>query len=175
MTCEDFETLPLGSKITDYLLNPVFTNTWQPPNGDFWGSKFVLANGIPYDGGFAEIVKAGRAGGTGQGVMINNMNLCFSAGFGQVLKQIRFAFGEYGGNLNLMINRQFIPRQFIPFSNFRDLDGKTIAGVKVNVLSGGYGNDAGEIEFTGEIKDQRWWGQLSIGGQELWIDNLCWK
>jgi len=170
MPCETFESLALGSGITVYLLNPVYNNTFQPPAGDFWGAKFVWANGNSTDAGYARIDNRGRAGGAGHEVMINNINLCFSANFGQVLKHIRFAFGEYGGNLNLMINRQFVN-----FGNFKDIHGQTIGGVKVHVLSGGTGNDEGVIEFRGAIHDQRWWGHLAIGGQELWIDDFCWE
>jgi hypothetical protein len=47
--------------------------------------------------------------------------------------------------------------------------------VKVNVVSGGGGNDKGVVEFTGKITDDRWWGHLGIGGQELWIDDFCWE
>ncbi len=170
MRCEKFDSLPVGSQITAYLLNPAPNNTWQPPNGDFWGAKFVSANGNSTDTGYARITRAGHARGSGLEMMVNNINLCFSANFGQVLKRITVAFGEYGGNLNLMINRQFVN-----FSNFRDIHGQTIGGVKVNVVTGGAGHDSGQIEFTGDIYDQRWWGHLALGGQELWLDNLCWE
>lgn len=170
MQCETFDSLPLGSQIIAYFLNPVPNNTWQPPNGDFWGAKFVSANGNSTDTGYARIVNRRRAGGSGHEVRVNNITLCFSANFGQVLKHIKFAFGEFGGNLNLMINRQFVN-----FRNFKDIHGQIIGGVNVNVLSGGAGNDSGAVEFTGTINDQRWWGHLAIGGQELWIDDFCWE
>lgn len=170
MQCETFDSLTLGSRITVHFLNPVPNNSWQPPNGDFWGAPFIWANGISTTTGFAQIDKKLLAGGSGLEVTINNINLCFGANSGQVLKRIKFAFGEYGGNLNLMINRQFVN-----FANFKDIHGKVIGGVKVKVLSGGAGNDKGTIEFTGTINDQRWWGHLAIGGQELWIDDFCWE
>src|SRR5262249_57871068 len=119
MQCETFDTLPLGSQLGVYLLNPVPANTWQPPNGDFWGAAFVWANNISTTAGFARIDNRKRAGGTGKDVLIHNINLCFAVNFGQVLKRIKFLFGEYGGNLNLMINRQFVN-----FQNFRDIHGQ---------------------------------------------------
>jgi hypothetical protein len=170
MQCETFDSLALGSQITVFFLNPVPHNTWQPPNGDFWGATFVWANSISTDKGYARIGNRGRAGGTGREVRVNNINLCFGANFGQVLKHIKFAFGEYGGNLNLMINRQFVN-----FQNFKEIHGQIIGGVKVNIVRGGTGNDSGEIELIGTINDQRWWGHLAIGGQELLIDNFCWE
>jgi len=170
MQCETFDTLALGSQITVYALNPIPGNTFQPPNGDFWGSGFVWANGVSTNAGFARISNKKLAGGTGNEVTVNNINLCFGANMGQVLKRITFKFGEYGGNLNLMLNRQFVN-----FKNFLDINGQLIGGVKVNVTSGGTGQDFGTIEFLGTIKDQRWWGHLAIGGQELWIDDFCWE
>ncbi|MEZ4684125.1 MAG: hypothetical protein R2932_58940 [Caldilineaceae bacterium] len=170
MQCETFDTLALGSQLTVYFLNPVYSNTWQPPNGDFWGANFVWGNGNSTDAGFARISNRGLSGGTGHEVTINNINLCFGANTGQVLQHIKFAFGEYGGNLNLTINRQFVN-----FGNFKEIHGTIIGGVKVNVLSGGGGNDKGQIEFVGTINDQRRWGHLAIGGQELWIDDFCWE
>lgn len=170
LRCESFDTLPLGSQIGVFMLNPVPANNWQPPNGDFWGGPFVWSNNISTNNGFARISQAGRAGGSGREVTVNNLALCFGANFGQILKRIRFSFGEYGGNLNLMLNRQFVN-----FGNFQQIHGQVIGGVKVKVLSGGAGNDMGKIEFTGKITDQRWWGHLAIGGQELWIDDFCWE
>lgn len=170
MNCETFDTLIVGSQLSVYFLNPVYSNTWQPPNGDFWANRFVWADGTSTDKGFAQVDNGGRAGGTGNEVQINNINLSFGANMGQVLRRIKFSFGEYGGNLNIIINGQLIN-----FSNFKEIHGQLIGGVRVNVISGGDGNDTGEIEFYGTIKDQRWWGHISIGGQELWIDDFCWE
>lgn len=170
MRCETFDTLALGSQITVHALNPVPTNTFQPPNGDFWGAGFVDSKGGSNNGGFARITNTLRAGGSGNEVMVNNICLCFSAGFGQVLQRITFAFGEYGGNLNLVLNGRFVN-----FNNFLDIDGQLIQGVRVKVVSGGGGQDMGKIDFMGPINDQMWWSHLAIGGQELWIDDWCWE
>ena len=142
MPSETFDSLPLGSTITPYLLSPVPGNTCQPPNGEFWGATFVWTNGISTNTGYARIQNKGAAGGSAHEVVVNNINLCFGAKPCQVLEGIQFNFGEYGGNLNLMINRQFVN-----FSNFQDIHGQIIGGVKINVLSGGRGNDSGEVGF----------------------------
>ncbi|MBC23463.1 MAG: hypothetical protein CMJ32_06050 [Phycisphaerae bacterium] len=68
-------------------------------------------------------------------------------------------FGEYGGNINLAING--VPANF---HNFIDIHGAVIGGVTVNVISGGYGNDCGTVEFLGTIQGMR------IGGRDMWID-----
>ena len=47
--------------------------------------------------------------------------------------------------------------------------------VMVN-LSGGNGNDKGQVEFVGHMVDQAGGrGQLAVGGQELWIDDICFR
>ena len=93
MPCETFDSLALGSQIIVYFLNPVYSNTWQPPNGDFWGAKFVWVNGNSTDTGYARIDNKKHAGGSGHEVRVNNINLCFGANTGQVLRHIKFAFG----------------------------------------------------------------------------------
>src|SRR5262245_11003152 len=110
-----------------------------------------------------------HAGGAGNEINVNNIMLSVSRGFGATLQKIRLSFGEYGGNLNLSV-----ANKFVNVSNFADIAGTTINGVTVNLLSGGGGNDMGEIEFTGNMIDQAsGLGQFSIGGQELYIDNIC--
>ena len=83
---------------------------------------------------------------------------------------MRFAFGEYGGNINLSINDK--DRNV---DNFAALHNTTLGGVAIHVLSGGNGNDSGVVEFVGPLNGQSALrqGQLAIGGQELWIDNIC--
>ncbi|MFQ5640977.1 MAG: hypothetical protein ACE5IR_23615 [bacterium] len=170
LRCETFDTLALGDRITVFTQGGPPGNTFQPPNGDFVGRVFYDADGNPTSDGFAEIENATRAGGTGHDVEVNNINFSFSANFGQTLNKVKFSFGEYGGNLNLSINGQMVN-----FDNFVDIDGQVIGGVKVTVLSGGLGNDSGEIELNGTIRDETNSGHITVGGQELWIDNFCWE
>ena len=101
----------------------------------------------------------GLAGGTGQELAVNNVNLNFD--FGRPVRSISLLFGEYGGNLNIEINGDFRN-----FDNFTDIDGAIIGGVQVSVING-FGNDAGRLELEGVISS------FSVGGQELWIDEVC--
>jgi hypothetical protein len=167
--CEEFEQFPLGSQIVVYHLNPVPTNTWQSFDADFWGAAFQWGNGNWTDQGFARIVKDGNAGGSGKEVWVNNINLCFGTSFERGLEFVRFRFGEYGGNLNLMFNGHILN-----FENFEEIHKQVIGDVRINVLSGGAGNDKGEIEFQGPIRPRWRWGHFAVGGQELWIDDFCW-
>lgn len=167
--CENFESLSIGSQIG---VASTPSSGFQPPNGDFWGYKFEFKNGTVTNDGSATIENLGKAGGAGNEVKINNMGFVFSTDIGQTLSRIRFFFGEYGGNINLSINDEFIN-----FDDFSDINGMTIGGIQVSVLSGGNGNDTGEIEFSGTIRGQQNLrsAHFMIGGEELWIDNFCWE
>jgi hypothetical protein len=130
---------------------------------------FTYASGAVTSGGQATVQSGSRAGGTGNEIAVNNILMTISVGFGQTLEAVRFSFGEYGGTLNVWVNNQFVN-----FGNFADIHGTTIGGVMVNVLSGGLGNDKGQIEFIGHMVDQAMGrGQLAVGGQELWTDDIC--
>jgi hypothetical protein len=120
---------------------------------------FEWSTGVVYTGGHVLVDDQTMAGGSGWDVQPNNVNLQFS--FAAPLTGLRFRFGEYGGNLNMRINGDFRN-----FSNFTDTHGLTIGGVDVSVANG-FGNDAGWVRLSGPIEG------FSVGGQELWLDNLC--
>lgn len=165
-TCESLDSLALASQI---VVGSPPTNSFQPPTMDISAHPFTWGSGTVTSGGHAMIQHGGLAGGSGGEIAVNNILTGISVGFGQALEALRFSFGEYGGNLNLSINNKFVN-----FDNFSQINGQTIGGVHVNVLHGGHGNDKGQIEFIGHMVDQsQGLGQLSIGGQELWIDDIC--
>lgn len=70
-------------------------------------------------------------------------------------------FGEYGGDINIQLNGNNQT-----FANFADIDSLTVAGVTISVLNGN-GNDAGNLTLDGTIT------QSGIGGQELFVDDIC--
>jgi len=150
-TVTDFEDLSLG---TDYNVWDSFTT-----NGQF----FMLepcqwAGGAWTPGGFGQVEDGGLAGGSGLELELNNINL--ETYYYSPVPYLDLAFGEYGGNLNLQVNMDFVN-----FANFTDIDGSTLGGCSVTVI-GGYGNDMGTLRLDGNIS------QFKIGGQELWIDNM---
>lgn len=166
-TCESLNTLVLGEQIVVGGAPP--SNSFQPPTMDIGAHPFTWATGTTTSGGYANIENAGHAGGSGNEITVNNIVISIDVGFGQTLNALRFSFGEYGGNLNVSVNNSFTN-----FQNFSDINGKTIGGVAVNVLSGGSGNDKGQIEFTGTMSEQTsGLGQFAVGGQELYIDDIC--
>ncbi len=150
--CVEFEDPTLG---TEYQVGDTFVDSWVTISAD----TFFWSDGTPFDGGFARIENTGLAGGAGQEIAVNNINLAFD--FGVPLIELELRFGEYGGNLNINVNGDFRN-----FENFVEIDGQIIGGVEVSVVNG-LGNDTGLLTLKGTINS------FAIGGQELWIDDVC--
>ncbi len=153
VACLDFDDLALGSSYS-------VPNTFTSGGATIQTHGFEWGNGGTTTGGFAEVYNGGLAGGPGNELMVNNINLAFD--FGSSIDGLKLQFGEYGGNLNIEINGGFRN-----FDDFQDIHGATIGGVAVSVPTGGFGNDTGTLELSGEITD------FIIGGQELFIDTVC--
>jgi hypothetical protein len=113
----------------------------------------------PFMGGgnHAEVQNGGLAGGSGNEMWVNNVNLDF--GFAVPTAGLSLLFGEYGGNVNIEINSNF---RNVP--DFSDLNGLIIDGVQVTVVD--LGDGKGSLKLVGTIN------QFAIGGQELWIDDV---
>ena len=157
--CFEFEDLALGST---YVVGDTFTI--QDSSGsntlDVEAVPFAWSSGPVYTGGVAQVENGGNAGHGGNEFNLNNIGLRFSSATGSV-PGFSFLFGEYGGNLNFSINGDFRN-----FANFQDINGALIGGAVV-IVSGGNGNDQGQLMAFGTISE------FSVGGQELYIDHLC--
>ncbi len=156
--CTTFESLPPGQA---YPVGATFTEN----NIKMTPLNFVWSNGTPTAGGFARVATGGQARGSGQDLELNNINLDFD--FGPVARSLTLRFGEYGGNLNIRVNGQFRN-----FGNFADINQATIgnAAVAVNIYdprSNNGSGDLGILTLSGAIN------QFALGGQELWIDDVC--
>ncbi|NIR43229.1 MAG: hypothetical protein GWM93_05005 [Gemmatimonadetes bacterium] len=150
-SCIDFDDLSVGTQyhVGDSFMSGGVTITAE---------AFTWGNGNTTTGGFAEVDDNNLAGGSGLDVEVNNINLRFALGTADGLTLL---FGEYGGNLNLEINGDFRN-----FENFNQLNGASVGGTSL-VVTGGAGNDQGTLAVDGTISS------FAIGGQELWIDNVC--
>lgn len=159
--CVDFEDPPLGTvyKVKDTFTDSGVTITVLP---------FQWSNGSWTHDGLAEVGDQRLAGGSGQEININNVNLGFD--ISGPLGGLSVLFGEYGGNLNIIINDDIRN-----FENFADINGAKIGGVHISVVNG-HGNDKGSLELTGTM-DKFAFEEgdfiIVIGGQELWIDDVC--
>lgn len=153
LECVDFEDLTL-----DDVFN--FMEQFKDSGICIVASAFQWNNDIWTYAGFAQVTVDGNAGGTGQEMWCNNVTLIFV--FCRQLTGLTLKFGEYGGNLNLMINDDFQN-----FENFEEINGLVIGGVTVTVSGDGDGQGTGTLTLSGTIDYFR------IGGQELYIDDVC--
>ena len=124
---------------------------------------FAYADGRMHSGGYGMVIDSNYACQSNHELMLNNINCTydFASSIGSQ-HYVRFAFGEYAGNINMIVNGD--PRNT---DNFIDLDGQVIGGATFKVLSGGLGNDCGVAELSGNIH------QLTLGGQQFVVDNLA--
>lgn len=125
---------------------------------------FEWSNGATTCDGVATVEWASpECGSAGHRIELDNINLAmdFRNSVG-TQNGVAFAFGDHGGNINLVVNGDFIN-----FENMLDVDGMTLGGCVIRVLAGGTGNDCGTFRIEGEIDE------MMIGGQEFWLDGLA--
>lgn len=153
--CVVFDPLPLGAwGVGGTFVEGIVTMEVQ---------QFQWGNGLWTALGFAEVETGTLAGGSGQELEVNNVNVDFD--FGGPVNAVTLNFGAYGGNLNLRLNGAHQN-----FQNFPAINGASIGGVNVTVTSAAVpGGMQGTLELQGTIKS------FAIGGQELWIDDVCYK
>ena len=125
------------------------------------GQSYQYASGNITETGFA-VIRSGTnsAGHLGKEIQCNNILLGFIPE-SPIGSGVTVAFGELGGNINLSVNG------FLSNANdFKDLHNQIIGGAKVTVLSVPNTN-VGVLKIEGLIQE------FGIGGQELFIDNIC--
>lgn len=150
--CVDFEDLVVD---TTYNVSAVFSTG----GAVLTASEFQWSNGTWTSAGFARVDDDNRAGGSGLDMALNNISLAFD--FGGPVEDLRLFFGEYGGNVNITVNGDFRN-----VSSLADLDGQVVGNAEIEVFLA----PDGELAVL-EVLDTV--DSFSIGGQELWIDNVC--
>ncbi len=134
---------------------------------------FQWGNNTWTSGGYCKIVTGGSANGSGQEILVNNVNLGFD--FGSEMQELSYKFGEYGGNINTEVNDDFVN-----VANFSNLPA-VLGGLNVTVVNG-LGNDAGTVDLQGTVPIAKFdfsangvsYGEFHfvVGGQELLIDDV---
>jgi hypothetical protein len=120
---------------------------------------FQWENGSYTSEGVATVDAQGKAGGSENDLLTDNVNIRFNLDRPASMAYLRF--GEYGGNLNFEINGEFVN-----FDDFSELQGAVFGDVTVLVTNGS--DDArGVVALVGHIE------ALMVGGQELWLDDVC--
>jgi hypothetical protein len=116
--------------------------------------EYYLSSGVAKSDGYARIENGGIAGGGGNEIRLNNINLCFN--FNTALDGLSLQYSEQGGNINLQINSILVN-----VNNFSNIP-MNVGGVSVFSTS----DIKGAFFAIGNIDS------FAIGGQELWIDNI---
>jgi uncharacterized repeat protein (TIGR02543 family) len=151
LPCVDFDGLTYD---TYYYVTDTFTCS----GATMTVKQFEYTGGPWTSDGHAWVDNVQNAGGSGLDINCNNANINFD--FGSPLDGLSLLYGEYGGNLNIDINGIFQN-----FEDMADIDGLTIGGVDVTVAD--FGGSKGKLTLAGTINS------FDIGGQELWIDDVC--
>ncbi len=162
-TCIDFQSLTLGTQ-------------FGAPSGNTPGQVVFSENGIPVSvenfdfvsgGGtfnFSQVDTAFSGFGAGQTMQTNNINLFFGfSALSFVPNLVSFEFADLGGDENISVNGQ--PN----FAGQLTVAPSTIAtGVTLSISTTSI---QGGIRGTAVLRGQV--NSLLIGGQELWVDNIC--
>ena len=159
VVCVDFEDLAPGS---DYQIGDTFT------------TGGINAKVHPHAGDVQANVEAYGLAGTGNEMNPNNVAVEFdvtSAGFGPAVRA-KFDYFEAGGINVMEVNGSVI--NFPHFFDFAPLNGSTwstaLGSVTINVTSFAVpGAFEGTVVVVGDIQS------LRIGGQELFVDNMCFE
>ncbi len=151
----DFDDLTLGN--TYYVSDVFYTGIVE-----VFTAPFNLIDGSVSSAGETAVEDGGNAGGSGLEMRLSEINLDFN--FGGPVNGLKIRFGEYGGNVNLIINGVL---QNV--DDFAMLNGMNVGGVDVHVFNG-FGNDMGGIELCPADSAIN---MFVLGGQELWIDDIC--
>jgi len=136
-------------------------DTITTSQADIVVEQFQWSNGTWTTSGTAKVDDRNYGQGSGNDLNANNVNLNFQ--FDYPVDKITFKFGELGGNNNISVNGAF---QNVP--NIVALNGSAIGGVQITVNANQQGNNwYGTMELDGTING------FTIGGQELWLDDVC--
>jgi hypothetical protein len=154
---------------------PIAVGTqYGTPAGQLSGTVIIAANAISvavadFEVGAntffnsASVVAAPAALGTGQALQVNNISLDFDvSALPFAVREVRIDYLDLGGTENLGVNGTGV---FV--GNLASAP-PTLGGVAVSVTASPVaGGTAGTVVLTGPVTS------LRIGGQELWIDNIC--
>ncbi len=152
--CVNFESLSPG---TVYNLNDTFIDSGITMRV----TNFTWGNGNPAPNPRVNIDNGQNSGGSGLDARLNNGTLSF--GFGPVDK-VSLRYGDYGGNENLVVNGSLLNVGDISDQNGVNVGGATIT---ITTLSTNISLTIGDLIIEGDISS------FGIGGQELWIDEVC--
>ena len=158
--CITFDTLTLGTR---YVYNDIISD----PEGDLEVSEFQWSDSTPHHDGYAEVRDDMPIPDAKLSIFTNNMTLAVDAGS---LECVKVDYCDKGGNVNLVIDNVVLNAQ-----DLSELDGKTQGGIRISVTSDQ--NNCGVVTLSGKFNPFNFQEQqmisFAIGGQELFVDNIC--
>ena len=161
-TCVDFEDLPLNETWTafgfpfDFTLDGV---TFEAQTVNNLADEQIITGTV--SAGTGQL-----AGHLGRDLKLDNAGVLIDFGVSSV-GSLRLNYGHYGSFINLFINGETV---IAP--DFMSLNGNEIGGVTLNVIRVAVpGGHTGILEFTGQIQNFN----FIIGGEDLYLDNLCFE
>ena len=164
--CVDFD--PHGPGSPWGCCGVVFTADGVP----FRTEPFIFMGGAVFPGGFAEIVTECNESG-GHSLWTSNVNVTPNifnlTGTNEPARRIKFWYADYGGSVNLRVNGVTA----FNFDDFAMIPAAFFPGVNLIVPPAAWTGAAWEGEVIIEALPGVCIDDLSIGGQELCIDDLC--
>jgi len=146
----DFSDLTAG---TSYNVGDSFVSSGAVVTGQ----EFHWLGGGSTTTGSATVETAGLAGGAGNELSLNNINLDFD--FGAPLDGLALEYGYGGGNINIEINGDFAN-----VSDMRSIP-QNLGGTEIFTFDNN-GSDGHMFVIGGQVNS------FAIGGQELSVDNI---
>ena len=150
LACATFEGQTVGAQVVSG--DTLIDNGIPIAIGDFNAGRVITSN-------FGRIDDGLMAGGLGLDIEVNNVTLAF--GFPYPLEGVTLTFGDYGGTINLVIDGELLIR-----GSVAALAGTSASGVLIEVEQFDP-SPTGTVALSGDIDE------FGIGGQELWIDEVC--
>jgi subtilisin len=167
LSCVDYDDLDVGSQFR-IGGNPLISSGVTTTLEEF----FFLPDGSTTTG-VATVDGQGQAGGMAQDLNSNNVNLNF--GFSYPLDGITLSYGDYGGNVNLRVNDEL--KNVSGIEALDDVptlgeppvigDPPVLIAVQPDIDPFKGPLPTGRLGLAGTINS------FTLGGQELWIDDVC--
>ncbi len=158
--CITFDSLTLGTRY-------VYNNIISDPEGDLAVSAFQWSDGTNHYDGIAEVMDNMPITDAKLSIFTNNMTLAVDAGS---LTCVKFDYCDKGGNVNLVIDNAVLNVQ-----DLKELDGKTQGSITISATSDE--NNCGVVTLSGKFTPFKFQEQqtisFAVGGQELYVDNIC--
>ncbi|MEM9080920.1 MAG: hypothetical protein AAGC74_09545 [Verrucomicrobiota bacterium] len=159
--CFDFEDLPTNGSYSFDGPELFFFSE----NNLFLADPYEIDSSTFIDDGTITVSTSNNAGHQGQELRFQNAGIFVAVPNG-CIQNPTFRFGEYSGSINIEINNSGL----LIFDNLSDLNGLTIGGVSVSVNT--IPNGAGVLGYASL---QGLVTNLKIGGQNLYLDHLCYE